>query len=70
LASNIPLSEWSGSGATRELHESIKAFNTASARQTRQLLILTWVIVVLTAVMVIGLGVQIWLANKTLPRAA
>ena len=62
---NIPLSEWSGSGATRELHETIKAFNDASNRQTKQLLILTWVIAFLTAIMTIGVGVQIWLATRT-----
>jgi len=70
LPPNIPLSEWSGSGATRELHETIKAFNEASAKQTRQLLILTWVIAVLTTTMTIGLGIQIWLAIKAASPAA
>jgi hypothetical protein len=63
----IPLSEWSGSGATRELHETIERFNAETAKQTRQLLILTWVIAVLTAVMVVGLFVQIYLAWRALP---
>lgn len=64
---NVPLSEWSGSGATRELHETIKQFNDATTKQTRQMLILTWVIAILTAIMAIGVGVQIYLAWKAIP---
>jgi hypothetical protein len=67
MPDGIPLSEWSGSGATRELLETIERFNVETAKQTRQLLILTWVIAVLTAVMVIGLFVQIYLAWRALP---
>jgi hypothetical protein len=60
----IPLGEWSGSNATRELNETIKKFNEATGGQTRRLLFLTWVIAILTALMLIGLGIQIWLALK------
>jgi uncharacterized membrane protein len=66
MANGIPLSEWSGSGATRELHESIREFNQQTARQTRQLIVLTWVIAVLTAIMTLGVAVQIVLAFKAL----
>jgi hypothetical protein len=31
----IPLSEFSGSGATRELHETIERFDDATSRQTK-----------------------------------
>jgi len=58
----IPLGQWSGSDATKELHDTIKEFNEASTRQTRHLIILTWAIVILTILMLIGLGVQIYLA--------
>ena len=74
MSGGIPLSEWSGSGATRELHETIERFNVETAKQTRQLLILTRVIAALTAiialltlVMVGGLFVQIYLAWRALP---
>ncbi len=60
----IPLSQWSGSDATKELQETIKRFNVASANQTKQLLVLTLVIAILTSLMLIGLGVQIYLATK------
>ena len=59
----IPMGEF-GSDATNALHETIKAFNTASARQTKWMLRLTWVIAVLTLVMAVGLGVQICLALR------
>lgn len=58
----IPLSEWSGSGATRELHDTIRKFNEVTSRQTQEILKLTRVIAVLTLVMTIGLAVQIFLA--------
>lgn len=48
----IPLSEWSGSGATDRLRETIIELNSTTERQTTRLLQLTWVLVVLTAVVV------------------
>jgi hypothetical protein len=62
----IPIGQWSGSDAVNELHETIKQFNEASSRQTKHLIVLTWAIVVLTIMMLIGLGVQIYLAWMTL----
>jgi hypothetical protein len=58
----IPLSQWNGSDATMQLEETIKKFNEETSRQTRQLLILTWVIAALTFIMTIGVGLQIYLA--------
>jgi len=66
MGDNIPLSEWSGSGATNELHDTIRRFNAEASRQTRQLLILTWVIAALTAVTAVGVAVQICLAWRAL----
>ena len=53
---------WSGAGATRELHETIKRFDEAATRQTSRLIGLTWVIAALTLAMFLGLVAQIWLA--------
>jgi hypothetical protein len=64
MAGGIPIGEWSGSDATKALHESIKNYQEVSSRQTTQMLRLTWTIAVLTFVMLIGLGVQIYLAIK------
>jgi hypothetical protein len=36
--SGIPLSEWSGSGATRELHETIRAEAERADERARQVL--------------------------------
>jgi hypothetical protein len=58
----IPLSQWSGSDATKELTETLKTFNEHSGKQTRQLVILTWVIAILTFLMLIGLIAQIYMA--------
>lgn len=55
----VPLSDWSGSGATRELQETIRGFNAAAQRQTETMIRLTRWIVALTVVLVIGLVVQI-----------
>ncbi len=59
----VPLSEWSGSGATRELHEAIMAFNEQATAQTQTMIRLTRVIALLTVLMLIGLVIQIVLAT-------
>ena len=61
----IPLGEWSGSDATKELTETLKTFNESSGKQTRQLIILTWVIAILTFFMLIGLIIQVYMATLT-----
>jgi hypothetical protein len=60
----IPLGEWSGSNATRELHETIKRFNESATRQTAIIIRLTWAIAILTAVMTVAVVVQICLALR------
>jgi hypothetical protein len=60
----IPLGEWSGSNAIRELHETIKQFNIETSRQTRQLVVLTYIIAVLTFVMTVVVTWQIWLTLR------
>jgi hypothetical protein len=62
MAGGVPLSEWSGSGATRELHETIKAFNKEATAQASAMVCLTKWIAGLTPVMAVGLVVQIVLA--------
>jgi hypothetical protein len=64
MPSGIPLSEWSGSGATDRLHATIAEFNEVATKQTAQLVRLTRALVLLTLVLVVGLGVQIYLAAK------
>jgi hypothetical protein len=63
--SSIPLSEWSGSGATHELHETIKQYVTIAEQQTRAMIRLTWTITALTVVMIGEAGWQIWLLSHT-----
>jgi hypothetical protein len=79
----IPLEEWSGSGATKALHETTKEllqttrtlrqtideYQKQSSRQTRWLIWLTFAIAVLTVVLVFGLGFQIGFAVWGLPQA-
>ena len=64
--SGIPLDQWSGSGATKALYDSIVAFNETTTKQTRTLLRLTWVIAGLTVVMTAGVILQIYLAARQL----
>ncbi|MFA7314374.1 MAG: hypothetical protein WC025_00380 [Candidatus Magasanikbacteria bacterium] len=45
-----------------KLRENIEKFNEQSSKQTNKMIRLTWVIVLLTVVMVFGLGLQIYLA--------
>ena len=61
---SIPLSEWSGSAATGELHETIKQFNETSKKQTDQIVQLTKVIVWLTVAMLGAVLVQIYIAFR------
>ena len=60
----IPLSDWSGSGATRELHETIRTFNEAATKQTATVIALTRWILILTIVMTVAVIVQIVIALK------
>ena len=55
----IPLSEWSGSGATRELHETIKQQIASTDRQSKVIGRLTVFMAVLAAVQTIAAVVQI-----------
>ena len=48
--------------AIRKLEKTIEVFNNQSSRQTERLVKLTWWIVGLTIVMVVGLVIQIILA--------
>ena len=59
---NIPLDEFSGSKSTKELHDTIKAHSAESSRQTQKMVFLTWVMTILTIVMVLAVGVRIYLA--------
>jgi hypothetical protein len=58
----VSLGTSSGSNATDRLRQTIQEFTDASSRQTRRLVQPTWVIAILTFVMTVGIGVQIWLA--------
>ena len=58
----IPLSEWSGSGAPERLRETLVQFNETTAKQTAQLIRLTWALVILTVFLFLGLLVQVGLA--------
>ena len=58
---NIRVGELSGSDATDRLRETVEKFNQEASRQTQKMIILTWVIAGLTAVLFVGLCVQIWL---------
>lgn len=56
---NIPIGEWSGSDATKELQKTIEDFNKQSSKQTKMMLKLTITIAILTFLLFIGLVVQI-----------
>ena len=58
---NIPLGQWSGSDATRELTQNIISLNAAANRQNRSMIRLTWAIAIMTLVMLVGVAVQIWI---------
>ena len=60
--SGIPLGQWSGADATDSLRETIREFNETTSEQTETMIRLTRWIVALTAVLVIGLGIQIAVA--------
>ena len=64
---NIRIGELSGSDATNALHKTILDHNEVSTRQTRQILFLTYAMLLLTAVMTLLVAVQIWLALRQTP---
>jgi hypothetical protein len=59
MRGGIPLDQWSGAAATKELHATIKEFVQSSHDASRRMINLTWAIVVLTVVMVLAVGAQI-----------
>lgn len=56
----IPLSEWSGSGATDRLHKTIQQFTETAEKQTRQLIWLTRWLVGLTIALLILTGYLVY----------
>ncbi len=64
----IPLDDFSGSGATKELEKTVVSLSRASERQTRHIIKLTYAMLVLTFVMACMVGVQIWLALQQLAK--
>ena len=55
----IPLREWSGSGATEELHKTIHVFVEQGDRQAKAMIRLTWAVAILTVAMLGAVIVQI-----------
>jgi hypothetical protein len=66
---SIPLDEWSGAGATKALHETIKDFTATSDRQAKTMINLTRAILALTVILALGLCMQLWLAWMTITAA-
>lgn len=60
IPSSIPLGEWSGSDATNALHQTIKEFVVQSDKQATTMIRLTRRIEILTVVMLMAVGVQIY----------
>jgi hypothetical protein len=58
----VPLSLWAGSSATDAMHATLQEFSREAARQNATLVRLTWALASLTAVLVVGLVVQIAVA--------
>ncbi|MCU7812524.1 MAG: hypothetical protein KZQ77_15050 [Candidatus Thiodiazotropha sp. (ex Notomyrtea botanica)] len=58
----IPLDQWSGSGATKELEKTVVSLSEASERQTRHIIKLTYAMLILTFVMACMVAVQIYIA--------
>ena len=59
MADNTPLSEWSGSGATRELHETVKLQIAATDRQSKIIHRLTVFMAFLAFVQTVATVVQV-----------
>ena len=62
----IDLSE-TGSGPVDRLRETITEFNERTAKQTAQLVRLTWALVVLTGLLFVGLVIQVAIVIINLP---
>ena len=66
----IPIEEWSGSGATKRLHESISAYNERAEEQTAKMVRLTRTVTRLTWAMVGLVVVEIVVAAVAIVVAA
>lgn len=64
--SGIPLDEFSGSKATKELHDSIKDLNVKATMQTEEMIRLTKRICKLTGAMIFAVVIQILIAISSL----
>ena len=61
---SISLEDWSGSTPTKELNDIIKKYNETTNKQTNKMINLSWAIVVLTILMLVGLVIQICISLK------
>lgn len=59
MADNTPMSEWSGSGATRELHETIKKQIVSTDKQSRTIARLTVFMAIVAFIQTIAAGIQL-----------
>ena len=58
----IPIDQWSGSGATKDLEKTVVSLSRASEKQTRHIIKLTYAMLFLSFIMACMVGVQIWIA--------
>ena len=61
---NVPLDDWSGASAVKELEATIRTFNEQSSKYAETMQHLTIVIAILTALLFIGLVVQICISTS------
>lgn len=62
MTGGIPLGDWSGSTATRELQDTIKQFNESAQRQADTMIRLSRIMMWLTVATLVLAGVQFYVA--------
>lgn len=57
---NIPLGEWSGSNATKDLHRAVIQIHELNSKDSKRMLLLTWIILILTALVLLLTVLMAW----------
>jgi hypothetical protein len=56
----IPLGQWNGSDATRDLHNAIIQIHDINAKESQKMLRLTWAILILTFIILVLTLIMTW----------
>jgi hypothetical protein len=56
----IPLGEWNGSNATKDLHKTFFEMHNVNAKESKKMVFLTWAILILAFIILVLTTIMAW----------